>query len=165
MKNGFVALTLSAATAAGMVLAGSQYPAAGKTDSSTQLVDAEFEHCLRKKFQKRFFNRIDATDEQAEQLSSLFAQRMDSTRPAREELRGKFLELVALASNKDAGDQAVLEKVEQLRNLHQQIMDKRIETLLQVRSILTQDQLSGIEGRIRGLVTGNWKPMRLKTML
>lgn len=120
-----------------------------------KLIDAEFEDALRKHFQKRFFNLIEATDEQREKLSSLLAQRMNETRPMREELRQGAVELSQLMAKNDVTDEQIVGKAHELRDLRNKIMDERLSTVLKVRANLTQQQRQTLSDKVINLISGN----------
>lgn len=134
-------------------------------NSAQKLIDAEFEDALRKHFQKRFFNLIEATDEQREKLSNLLAQRMSETRPMREELRQGAVELSQMMARNDASDDQIIQKAHQLRDLRDKIMDERLSTVLKVRANLTQQQRQTVSDKVIGFITGNSLRGRLKEAL
>lgn len=129
------------------------------------LIDKDFETALRKFVSKRFFNRIDATDEQRAKIGSLFEKTMDETRPDREQFRQGLLELSNLMASKDATDEQIRQKVADVKAVKQKIQDKRLSTALEVRKILTVEQRQKIQDRVQNLITGNAKPLRRISML
>ena len=132
---------------------------------SGNLVDKDFEVALRKWVTKRFYNRIDATEEQRQKLDSLFSATQEETRPAREQFRRSLLELSDLMASDSATDEEIQAKVKQVREQKQKIMDQRINTALAARKVLTSAQRQKIHDRISNLISGNIKPRRLGMLL
>ena len=129
------------------------------------LIDKDFETALRKFVTKRFFNRIEATDEQRTKLSGIFDKTMEETRPDREQFRQGLLDLSNLMASKDATDEQIKQKVADIKAIREKVMDRRLSTALEVRKVLTVDQRQKINNRIQDLVTGNVKPLRHIGML
>lgn len=126
------------------------------------LIDSEFENAVRVIITKRFCNRIDATDEQRAKLTALFKDTMQETRPLREQLRRKLLDVSSLMASSSATDDQIKAEVQSSRALRQQLMDKRIDTVLAVRKILTPEQRQKIHNRITEIISGNVKPNNVK---
>lgn len=125
------------------------------------LIDSEFENAVRVIITKRFCNRIDATDEQRAKLTALFKETMQETRPLREQFRRKLLDVSSLMASSSATDDQIKSEIQSARGLRQQLMDKRIDTVLAVRQILTPEQRQKIHDRITAIISGNLKPKRL----
>ena len=158
-----LALCLAVAAPIGICLTQASY--AGNDGSSATLIDKEFEAAMRKFVTKRFYNRIDATDEQRAKLDNLFSGAMDETRPAREQFRHSLLDLSALMASDEATDDQITEKVHEVRALKEKIMDQRLSTALKGRKILTHEQKQQIHNRIYELITGGIKPRKLSMLL
>lgn len=126
--------------------------------TTTPLIDSDFENSLVKHFEKRFFNRIDATSEQRHQLSEAISSRINATRPMREELRRQILDLTQLMADKDATDEQIIAKAHEVQEFSSKMVDERLKTALAVRSLLTQDQRQQISDQLSGLISGQWKP-------
>lgn len=127
----------------------------------SSLIDKDFEVALRKFISKRFYNRIDASDDQRQKLDSIWTGTMETTRPAREELRQGALQLSALMASDEASDEQITQKAHELRALHEKVMDQRLDSLLKARKVLNKDQRQQIHDRISQLITGGLKPKRL----
>lgn len=127
---------------------------AGSPPSSAPLIDKEFETSLRKFVSKRFFNRIDASEDQREKISKIMADTQEQTRPNREQFRRNLLDLSSMMSNEKVGDEEIKQKVAEVRALKQKISDQRLEAALQVRKILSAEQRKKIHHRIAELITG-----------
>lgn len=134
--------------------------------ATAQFIDKEFETSLRKFFTRRFCNRIDATAEQREKIGALFASTQDETRASREEFRHGLSDLSALVASEKATDDQITAKVQELRAMHNKIQDKRVNTVLALRKILTVEQREKVNNKIQDLLSGGAiKPRRLGMML
>lgn len=162
-KSKIVALSLAILAPVGLCVAQASF-AAPNAGAGT-LIDKDFEMALRKFVSKRFYNRIDATDEQRAKLDSIWMSTMEATRPQREQLRQGALELSNLIAGDEATDEQITQKVQQLRALHEKVMDQRIDSLLQARKVLTAEQRAQINERITQVITGGARPRRLGFML
>jgi Spy/CpxP family protein refolding chaperone len=129
------------------------------------LIDKDFEVALRKWVTKRFYNRIDATDDQRQKLDSLFSATQEETRPMREQFRRGLLELSDMMAGETATDEEIQAKVKDVREIKQKIMDQRINTALAARKVLTPAQRQKIHDRISDIISGNIKPRRLGMLL
>lgn len=158
-KAKVLALSLALMAPIGIWLAQASYAAPGG------LIDKDFEVAVRKFISKRFYNRIDATDEQRQKLDSIWMGTMEATRPGREELRQEALQLSALMATDEATDEQITEKAHELRALHQKIMDQRLDSVLKARKVLTKAQRGQINERISELITGGMKPRRIGFLL
>ncbi|HEY9870537.1 MAG TPA: periplasmic heavy metal sensor [Candidatus Obscuribacterales bacterium] len=138
-------------------LAAMQPAEAGNATTATKLIDRPFEECLIKHFQARFFNRIDATAEQRQKLSDIFARRAEETRPFREQLRQGMLELSDMMARDDVSDEQLTAKAHEVRQLRERVADERLKSVLAVRAVLTPAQRQQISGTISGLISGQWK--------
>ena len=136
-------------------------PVALSAKTSDPLIDKDFEDALLKHFQKRFFTRIDATDAQRGKLSSILQNRMTATRPLREKLREEAVTLTDMMAKDDTTDDQIAQQAAVIRGLRDQLGDERLKTVLQVRSVLTSAQRQQISDKLRGLLTGEFKPQRL----
>lgn len=161
-----IGLTLGA----GALIAGGQYvapniaPASANPMSSDNLVDPEWESAVRKHFQKRFFNLIDATDTQKSQLDDLFKKKGEANRQTREDVKAAAVQVAKLMADDSATDDQIRAKVHEIRKLRQQLQDDRLETALKVRAILTKEQRQIVSDRVVGLITGNQRRFLLRSM-
>lgn len=124
-------------------------------------VDKEFEGALRKHFQKRFFNFIDASEAQREQISTLLDERMEACRPQREKLKTEAIQLSEMMAG-EASDEQVRNKLHELREVRDKLMDERMTTALKVRTMLKPEQRKAVSDKIVALLTGNGKPRLLR---
>ena len=127
-------------------------PASAADSDGVPAIDKPFEDAVVKHFQKRFFDRIDASAEQRKKLTEIIGKRVEESRPVREELRQKARELKQMMSGDSATDEQLRSKAGEIRALRSQLMDARFETLLQVRAVLTPDQKEQISKRISAIL-------------
>ena len=139
-------------------------PASAADADSAPLIDKPFEDAVIKHFQKRFFNRIDASADQRQKLSAIIGQRADETRPVREQLRRKVLELNQMMVTDGVTEEQLVAKSHEVRDIRSQLMDDRFQSMLKVRAVLTPEQRKQISERVSGIITGQWHS-RLKAML
>ncbi len=124
-------------------------------------VDKEFEAALRKHFQKRFFNYIDATDTQREQITALLDERMEACRPQREKLKSEAIQLSEMMAG-DASDEQVRNKLHELREVRDKLMDERMTTALKVRTMLKPEQRKAVSDKMVALLSGNGRTRMLR---
>ena len=124
-------------------------------------VDKEFEQALRKHFQKRFFNFIDASDSQREQITALLEERMETCRPQREKLKSEAIQLPEMMAG-DASDEQVRNKLHELRDVRDKLMDERMTTALKVRTLLKPEQRKAVSDKIVALLSGNGRARMLR---
>lgn len=129
-------------------------------NSSDPLVDKGFEEAMLKHFEKRFFNRIDATEDQRGKLTSILQDRIAATRPLREKLRQEVLNLTDLMDKSDATEAQISQQAGVVKGIRDQLADQRLTTALKVRSVLTAEQRHQVSGRIREFVSGDFRPHR-----
>lgn len=140
-------------------------PALAAPANSGSLIDKDFEVALRKFVSKRFFNRIDATNDQREKLSAIFSDTQESTRPDRESLRQGLIDLSSMMANDKVNDEDIAKKVHELRELRSRIMDKRLSAALAARKVLTAEQRQKIHDKITEVLTGGLKPRAIGFLL
>lgn len=124
-------------------------------------VDKEFEGALRKHFQKRFFNFIDATDVQREQITALLDERVEVCRPQREKLKNEAIQLSEMMAG-DASDAQVRSKLHELREVRDKLMDERMTTALKVRTMLKPEQRKAVSDKIVALLSGDGRARMLR---
>jgi Spy/CpxP family protein refolding chaperone len=125
------------------------------------LVDKPFEECLLQHFEKKFFNRIEATGEQREKLSAILSERIGATRPLREKLRHEFLAMTDLMANDTATAKDISSQEKVVMALRDELADERLSTALKVREVLTPAQRQKISNRVHEFLNGDFKPGRL----
>lgn len=140
-------------------------PSQAGTPGSAPLVDKEFEGALRKFISKRFFNRINATEEQREKLSKIMADTQEATGPSREEMRQCLVDLNAMMADTKNTDDQIKAKVKELRALHEKVQDQRLASVLEARKVLNPEQRQQIQTRINELLTGGLKPRRIGMLI
>lgn len=127
---------------------------AGKTMTKA-LIDPDLEIAVSNHFKKRFFNLIDADDQQQSKLSELLTKQTEEARPIRSQIREKLLELSDLMANEGTTDDALRSKIEEIKTLREQIREKRLNSILEARALLTPEQKKKVSNRMRGILTGN----------
>ncbi len=139
------------------------YPvwAGDSAGATAPFIDKEFEGALRKHFQKRFFNFIDATDTQREQITSLLDERMEACRPQREKLKNEAIQLSEMMAG-DASDEQVRNKLHELREVRDKLMNERMTTALKVRTMLKPEQRKAVSEKIVSLLSGNGRAQMLR---
>jgi Spy/CpxP family protein refolding chaperone len=121
-------------------------------DNKSPFVDKDFEVALANHIEKRFFARINATDDQREKISAVVSARMEVTRPLREDLRSGALELTEMMGA-DTSDATLMEKAHNLRDKRDRLAEERLQTILKVRALLTPDQRKQVCNRIADAIT------------
>lgn len=149
-----VIVSLSVLAVAGIGWATIEPAWANKAISET-LIDKDLENALRNHFQKRFFNLIEATEEQKKELSAIMAAQAEQAGPIRQELRSQVLDVSDLLADESATEEQIRQSVEKIRALRDKLQDERLETVLKVRSKLTAEQKQIVSNRIKGILTGN----------
>ena len=129
--------------------------------SAAPFVDKEFEVALRKHFEKRFFNFIDASDSQREQITSLLNERVEACRPQREKLKSEVIELSQMMAS-DASDEQLKNKLHEVRDTRDKLMDERMATALKVRTLLKPEQRKAVTDKIVALLNGDGRARMLR---
>jgi Spy/CpxP family protein refolding chaperone len=124
------------------------------------LIDKDFESAMRKFVTRRFFNRIDASEDQRAKLSAIIEKNMDESRPDREQFRQGVLDLSNLMASAEATDEQIKEKAGEVRSMKQKLADRRLSAALEVRKVLTVAQRQKINSRVQDFITGGAKPLR-----
>jgi Spy/CpxP family protein refolding chaperone len=154
-----IALTSTLATFTGLAT----FPvwAGDGVGSTAPFIDKEFELALRKHFEKKFFNFIDATDSQREQITSLLDERIEICRPQREKLKNEAIELSQMMAG-DASDEQIKNKLHEVRDVRDKLMDERMTTALKVRTLLKPEQRKAVSDKIVALLSGDGKARMLR---
>jgi len=119
--------------------------------------DPDFENALRKHIVKKFLFNIGATEDQKKKISAIIEGQAEARSAERKELRKGAIELAQLMGSDTATDDEIVQKVHELRAMHEKLMDERVETALKVRSNLTSEQRKTISERVVSLLSGNCK--------
>lgn len=127
---------------------------AGKALSAA-LIDPDLEQALKKHFEKRFFNLIDASEDQKTKLDGLITKQIDSARPLRQQVRENVIDLADMMADSSVSDDAIRKKVDEIQTIRDQIHEKRVNTFLEARAVLTADQKKIVATRLKGFLTGN----------
>ncbi len=141
-------------TVAGLTI--SQFVPAWAEKTMTQsLIDPELEQALTNRFKRRFFNLIEASDEQQTKLSKLLSRQLDEARPLRNQIREDLMELSDLIADEKTSDQAIRSKIDQIQTIRTQIQEKRLNTILEARAVLNKEQKKIVSNRLKGILTNN----------
>ena len=95
----------------------------------------------RGKGMNRLLQQLDLTTEQSEQIEAIKEQSRTAGEPLREQMQTEKAEMRSLLSS-DATPEQLTQQHQQLQDLRQQAGDRRFETMLQVREVLTPEQRS-----------------------
>lgn len=149
LNHKYTALSLTAGAI--MLAAGSNLAAWAEKTSDTLLIsqaqvasnDPEFEEALVKHVLKRFFNRIDANDSQKKEISELVNNKRVANQAKRAALKAGMKDFLSSASSLDnsaSSDATLRAKAKELRAMHEELMDDRLESFLKVRALLSSEQ-------------------------
>lgn len=130
-------------------------PAEARGPANGALIDVEWENAVSSHIEKRFFNLIDATDEQEKTLDALFKERLEQTRPTREKIKQGATELAQMFASPEATEQQIEDKAKEIRALRDKLADERIATVLKVRKILDPNQRKVLSDRMVNRLTSN----------
>jgi len=110
--------------------------------------DQELTRALLKHFEKRFFNRIEATSEQREKISKILESKLKLSRQNRLTLRRGMKDLTKMACDPKAKASNIEAKAHELQRLRSEMSEARLQTMLEVRALLSEDQLSKMGKRL-----------------
>lgn len=105
--------------------------------------DPEFEEAVVKHILKRFFNRIDANDSQRKEISELVKDKRTANQAKRAALKvgiKDFLSAATSLDNSESSAATLRTKAKELRAMHEELMDDRLESFLKVRALLSSEQ-------------------------
>lgn len=114
--------------------------------------DPEFRQALIKHMEKRFFARIDATDEQQTQIKAIIEKSMSENQDKKKAMRTGVKELLAMVQG-DAKDEEIKAKVKDLRAIHESLTDARIESMLSIRKTLNDEQRAKLGSRFSEILS------------
>jgi len=134
---------------------GQSQPVFASKAGSESFVDKDLEKALKKHFERRFFNLIDADEKQKEDIGDLIDSQLNASRPLREKIKERASDLADMMSSESASDQEISEKVKEIRVLRESIQDKRLDTILKIRKRLSSEQKKVVAARLKGVLTGN----------
>jgi Spy/CpxP family protein refolding chaperone len=156
-----MALALTLVVPLGMFVSQASFAADGQ---ATGLIDKDFETAVRKFVSRRFYRRINASDEQRQKLDSIWTSTMETTRPERERLRQGLLELSDLMASDAATDEQISQKAHELRAMHEKINDQRLDSILKARKVLTPEQRKKVHARIADRISGGGAALQSKRL-
>jgi len=119
------------------------------------LVDKDLQIALKNHFKKRFFNLIEATEAQQEQISSIVDKQFETAVAKRAKMKEQAMDIAGLVGDENATDDQIKAKVENIRAMRHELQDQRLETALSIRRLLTKEQKEIVAARFKGILTGN----------
>lgn len=138
--------TISTLAALGLALPLSSYtlPTQAQTESSTTIMtqrpsEADPGRQHREKGWERMIQQLDLTPEQQEQINQIRQQSRDESEPLKQEIRANHQQMQSLLAS-DASNDELRQQHQQMHSLYQQMGDRRFETMLQIREVLTPEQ-------------------------
>lgn len=85
------------------------------------------------------FQQLDLTTEQSQQIQAIFQQSKTENESLRQQMEAAREQMESLMSGNATADQ-LRQQHNTMQNLHQQLDNRRFETMLQIREILTPQQ-------------------------
>lgn len=110
--------------------------------------DPELTHAIFNHFKKRFLNRIEATTEQREKINNILENKLKLNKHNRLALKTGIKELGRMACDPKAKASDIEAKAHELQNLRQQMSESRLKTMLEVRALLSDEQLTKLGKRL-----------------
>lgn len=104
----------------------------------------------------RVKSELGLTDQQTARLRQIVVDTEKTTVKTRADMAVQGIELRELLRADKPDEDAVMKKVQQISELHAQIMKHHVEALLAAKSILTPEQQKKIRGFIEGRGAGPW---------
>ncbi len=121
----------------------------GEGLSASASDDDDWAGCVRKHFEKQFFKRIDATKEQEEKISALIDNAVQENAGTRADIKEKVRSLVDSFGDSGSSDDKLRQQAAELRTLHEKLMDRRLDTALKVRALMTPEQRQTVVARFK----------------
>lgn len=88
---------------------------------------------------KKLWEELDLTPEQSQQIEAIHEQSQAEAEPLRQELQQTHEQMRSLLAANASADE-LRQQHGQIQTLHQQLDDRRFETMLQIREVLTPEQ-------------------------
>ncbi|AFZ34122.1 protein of unknown function Spy-related protein [Stanieria cyanosphaera PCC 7437] len=95
-----------------------------------------------KKGPMRLFEQLNLTPEQSEQIETIKQNSQADHETLREELRQAKDQMRSLLASSDTSVEQLRQQQQQVQNLEQQLKNQKFETMLQMREVLTPEQLT-----------------------
>ncbi|MBZ0185611.1 MAG: Spy/CpxP family protein refolding chaperone [Candidatus Obscuribacterales bacterium] len=150
------ALLIGACLTLGYTAAINIEPAWAGKDLIAPIMDEDLKLALIAHFEKRFFNLIDATEEQKTKINALFSDQLEFARPLRAQMRKEAMDLADILPQDSLSEEQLREKIESIRALKEKIADKRLDTVLAVNGLLNKEQRQAISSKMKSRLTGNF---------
>ena len=94
----------------------------------------------RQEMRQKLFQQVQATPEQQAKISEIFDASQKNKTPLKEQLHTQEHQLHQLLVSKDATNEQIIKQSHQVGQAREKLMDEHMNTMLQVRSILTPAQ-------------------------
>ncbi|MDJ0577456.1 MAG: Spy/CpxP family protein refolding chaperone [Xenococcaceae cyanobacterium MO_234.B1] len=88
---------------------------------------------------ERMIQQLDLTPEQTEQINAIREESRSENEALKQEIRSNRQQMQSLLAS-DASSNELRQQHQQMQRLHQQMGDRRFETMLQIREVLTPEQ-------------------------
>ncbi|HSD49974.1 MAG TPA: periplasmic heavy metal sensor, partial [Candidatus Methylomirabilis sp.] len=140
-RAGIVAAILAMAGSTVVVAQGQQAPSpASICARHERLLTNDDREAIRKVFRDRMKERLALTDQQAEQLQTLFHSQRDQARADIQALCEARVEMRRLLDQQNSDPSALKVAAERVKALQSKLLDRRIEAQIALRSQLTPEQ-------------------------
>lgn len=138
----FMMAAVIAMTATPVVMAqGQQAPAPASVCARPErFLSNDDREVIRKVFRDRLKERLALTDQQAEQIQTLFHSQRDQTRADMQALCEARVEMRRLLDQQNSDPAALKTAAERVKALQGKLLDRRIEAQIALRSQLTPEQ-------------------------
>jgi periplasmic protein CpxP/Spy len=157
MKNAKVTL-LALAAGLGISVWGFQtLPSfAEKAIVTAETDDANWPAAVKNHFESIFFKRIHATSDQKAKLTDIFDTAFNENKDVRSQLRSQFSSLVDAMTDGKTSEEQLHKQYEEIKATREKLADRRFNTILKVRTVLTPDQLKEVGDRFKSRMS-DWK--------
>ncbi len=91
-------------------------------------------------FERRLFSRLNLTDAQKEQMKQINQNFRESTKPLRQELRGKHGELRQAQQGETFDEALVAQKLNEISTIQVKLMGERFKLKQEISSVMTPEQ-------------------------
>lgn len=88
---------------------------------------------------EKLLQQLDLTPEQSQQIDTIRQQSKNASQDLREQMKAQHQEMKALLASDEDGEQ-IRAEFQETQNLRQQLGNNRLETMLQIREVLTLEQ-------------------------
>ncbi len=118
--------------------------------------DANWPSAVRNHFESIFFKRIHATEDQRGKLKEIIDTAFDENKDLRSQLKNEFNSLVDSVTDGKTSEDQLHKQYEEIKATRDKLADRRFNTILKVRTVLTPDQLKEVGDRFKSRME-SWK--------